>query len=72
MKSQYSKPEYVLGAADCFLFTGLGSFPTAEAAEDYAMRSPRVGVWYIYARCDVSRHGVVYGADIRIVKTVGA
>lgn len=66
--TKYSKPRFVLGTAT-HLFTGLGEFKTAEAASAYWRSMPRNGVAFVHQERDVSRHGVVYGLERKIVRT---
>ena len=64
-----SAPRYVLGTAT-HLFTDLGPFRSGLEASDYARAHCPVGVVYVHEERDVSRLGVVYGLERRIVATV--
>jgi hypothetical protein len=67
-RSKTSKPRYVLGTST-HLFTGLGEFRSIEAAQAYWHSLPRNGVAYVHEECDVSRNGVVFGLNRKIVAT---
>ena len=70
--TQRSAPRYILGTVTegrTYLYTGLGEFRSGLAAVEAWRSKPRSGPAYVFEERDVSRLGVTYGIDRKIVAT---
>jgi hypothetical protein len=65
---------YVLGNivdGRTHIYTGLGEFPSADAADAYCRSQPRNGAALIFEEWDCVKYGVVYGSGGKFVRTAG-